>query len=77
MIDDQRGSLRVLVFSASLRAASLNTRLARLAVSTIERFGASVDHASMREFDARSYDGDVEADEGMPGGGRRFASGWS
>jgi chromate reductase, NAD(P)H dehydrogenase (quinone) len=72
MIDDQRSSLRVLVFSASRRAASLNTRLARLAVSAIERFGASVDYASMREFDAPSYDGDAEADEGMPAGAQAF-----
>ena len=72
MIDDQRTSLRVLVFSASRRAASLNTQLARLVVSAIERFGASVDYASMRDFDAPSYDGDAEADEGMPEGAQAF-----
>jgi chromate reductase, NAD(P)H dehydrogenase (quinone) len=52
MDDDRRESLRVLVFSASLRVDSLNTRLANLATTAIERLGASADLASMREFDA-------------------------
>jgi chromate reductase len=72
MSDDQREPLRVLVFSASLRAQSLNTRLARLAADAIERHGATVDLASMRDFDAPSYDGDVEAGEGPPPGARAF-----
>jgi hypothetical protein len=60
MDDDRRESLRVLLFSASHRTDSLNTRLADLATTAIERLGASADLASMREFDAPSYDGDVE-----------------
>lgn len=68
MSDDRRQSLRVLVFSASLRAESLNTRLASLAATVIERLGASVDLGSMGEFEAPSFDGDVEAAEGMPAG---------
>jgi NAD(P)H-dependent FMN reductase len=58
------------VFSASLRDESLNTRLARLAAEVVERHGATADLASMREFDAPSYDGDVEASDGMPPGPR-------
>ena len=72
MDDDEREPLRVLVFSASLRAESLNTRLARLAATVIERLGASVDLASMREFDAPSYDGDIEASDGLPAGAQAF-----
>ena len=60
MRNDQREPLRVLVFSASLRAESFNTRLASLAANVLERLGASVGLASMREFDAPSYDGDLE-----------------
>jgi hypothetical protein len=52
MDDDRRESLRVLLFSASHRTDSLNTRLANLATTAIERLGASADLASMREFDA-------------------------
>jgi chromate reductase, NAD(P)H dehydrogenase (quinone) len=74
MDDDRRESLRVLVFSASLRTDSLNTRLANLATTAIERLGASADLASMREFDAPSYDGDVETADGMPAGAQEFRS---
>lgn len=68
MSDDHREPLRMLVFSASLRSKSLNHRLARLAAETLKRHGVAVDLASMREFDAPSYDGDLEADVGMPPG---------
>ena len=68
MSNDHREPLRILVFSASLRAESLNTRLARLVAEAIERHGASVDLGSMRDFDTPSYDGDVETEGGMPSG---------
>ena len=58
-----RGSepkLKVLVFGASLRADSLNGTLAALAARLAQQTGAAVDHASMRDFDVPSYDGDVE-----------------
>ena len=64
--------VRLLVFSASLRADSLNTRLARLARSVIERHGASVDFAAMREFDGPSYDQDLKAKQGLPAGPREL-----
>ncbi len=60
--------LRVLVFGASLRADSLNTKLAALAARVAERDGATVDHASMRDFDVPSYDGDAESAQGIPKG---------
>jgi chromate reductase len=63
-----REPVRYLVFSASLRADSLNTRLARLAAVTIEANGGEVDIASMREFDSPSYDADVQRDRGVPPG---------
>ena len=63
-----REPVRVLVFSASLRSESLNSRLARLAGATVEANGGDVDFASMAEFDAPSYDGDVQASDGFPAG---------
>jgi NAD(P)H-dependent FMN reductase len=72
MTTDQREPLRILVFSASLRADSLNTRLAQLAAAAIEARNATVDLASMRDFDAPSYDGDDEAAKGLPPGARAF-----
>src|SRR5438105_1656537 len=61
-----RGPVRFLVFSASLRAGSLNTRLAQLAAETISANGGEVDLATMAAFAAPSYDTDVQAGEGFP-----------
>ncbi|RIK43018.1 MAG: NADPH-dependent FMN reductase [Chloroflexi bacterium] len=58
--------VRYLVFSASLRAESLNSRLARLAASTIEQHNGGVDLAAMEEFDTPSYDQDIQDSKGFP-----------
>ncbi len=65
-------STRFLVMSASLRSGSFNTRLAKLVADTIVANGASVDFASMDEFEAPAFNADVERDEGLPGGADRF-----
>jgi len=65
-------SLRVLIFSASLRADSLNTRLARLAARVAAQQGATVDLASMRDFDVPAYDGDLETGQGIPAGAQEL-----
>ncbi len=67
-----REPVRFLVFSASLRAASLNSRLARLASATIEANGGIVDSTSMPDFDTPSYDADVQDRDGFPPGADRF-----
>ncbi len=64
--------LRFLVFSASLRTDSLNTRLARLAVQIIEKHGGVVDFAEMKEFDVPSFNQDTEAKNGFPPGAEQF-----
>ena len=64
--------LKVLVFGASLRAGSLNRKLAALAARVAEQNGATVNHASMRDFDVPSYDGDVEKERGIPKGAEEF-----
>jgi chromate reductase len=64
--------VHVLVVSASLREASLNHRLATLAAGAAQRAGASVDLARIAEFDCPFYDGDAEADAGIPAGAQRF-----
>jgi NAD(P)H-dependent FMN reductase len=63
-----REPVQFLVFSASLRAGSLNTRLADLAAMTIEANGGEVDLASMRDFDCPSYNIDLQTDQGFPKG---------
>lgn len=65
-------NIKVLVFAASLRTESLNRRLAALAARVAEQYGATVDLASMRDFDVPLYDGDFEAAQGIPPGAQEF-----
>jgi chromate reductase, NAD(P)H dehydrogenase (quinone) len=60
--------LRVLVFSASLGKDSTNATLAHLAAQQASRYGAVVDEASMRDFDAPSFDPELEARGEIPAG---------
>ena len=68
----EREPVRFLVFSASLRADSLNSRLARLAAATIQANGGTVDPTSMPDFDTPSYDADLQNRDGFPPGADRF-----
>jgi len=63
---------RILVFSASLRKDSLNTRLAKLATSVIEKNGGIVDFTNIIEFDCPSFNQDLEADNFHPEGAEEF-----
>jgi chromate reductase len=65
-------SVKVLVFSASLREHSLNDRLATLAAQSVEAHGATVDRGFMADFDCPSYDGDEEREGQMPEGAVRL-----
>src|SRR5580692_9344709 len=70
--NQRRQPVRFLVFAASMRRDSLNVRLAELAAAAIEAGGGDVDVAGMRDFDAPSYDQDVQRDEGFPPGAEEF-----
>ena len=67
-----REPIRILVFGASLRADSINCRLARLAAKCIEANGGMVDTSTMRDFDTPSYDFDVQNSDGFPAGADKF-----
>jgi NAD(P)H-dependent FMN reductase len=67
-----REPVRFLLFSASLRKDSLNTRLATLARHLIEKNGGEVDFASMSEFDCSSYNQDNEIKGAPPAGAEEF-----
>ena len=67
-----REPIRILVFSASLRRESVNSKLARLAAVTIEANEGEVDLASMRDFDTPSYNADTQNSEGFPQGAEEF-----
>src|SRR6185436_17495125 len=64
--------LRFLVFSASLRNDSLNTRLAKLAAQVIEKNGGKADFANMSEFDCPSFNQDLELKDIHPEGAIEF-----
>ena len=67
-----REPVSFLVFSASLRADSLNSRLARQAAAAIADNGGIVDSTSMPDFETPSYDADVQASDGFPAGADRL-----
>jgi len=67
-----RPLLNVLVFAASRRAESLNRKLAALVARVAADAGATVDLASMHDFDVPSYDGDAEGTAGIPAGAQEF-----
>ncbi|HEY4733920.1 MAG: NADPH-dependent FMN reductase [Gemmatimonadaceae bacterium] len=68
MEDQKRGSVRLLVFAASLREGSMNDKLATLAASVAKQKGATVERATMAQFECPSYDMDVETSAGIPSG---------
>jgi NAD(P)H-dependent FMN reductase len=62
--------MRVLAFAASLRRGSLNRKLVELAADLARNeCGCEVDLADYRDFSMPMYDGDLDADRGMPQGG--------
>jgi len=71
-INTNREPISYLVFSASLRKDSLNTRLAKIATSLIEKNGGKVDYATMSEFDCASFNQDLEMEGKQPDGAVEF-----
>lgn len=57
----------VLLICGSLRTGSYNRKLADLAVPLLEAAGARVEDVSLRDYPLPIYDGDIEAEEGVPG----------
>ena len=71
-IKKQNEPLKILVFSASLRKDSLNTRLAKLVAKVIEKNGGIADYAMMSEFDCPSMNQDLEVNDFHPDGAKEF-----
>jgi chromate reductase len=69
---DQQESIKFLVFSASLRKDSFNTRLSKIASGVIEKNGGTVDYAEMSEFDCPSFNQDLEVNSFQPPGSSEF-----
>ena len=63
--------MKVLAFAGALRAGSHNRKLLGVAVEAL-RDQADVDRLDLREVAMPPYDGDIEANEGLPEGARAF-----
>ena len=63
---DRQPHPRILVFAGSTRAGSYNKRLARQAAESIERAGGRPTFIDLRDHPMPLYDGDLEAERGLP-----------
>jgi chromate reductase len=68
MANEKRCSVRLLVFAASMREGSMNETLASLGAAVAEDKGATVEKASMIDFECPAYDMDIELSKGLPAG---------
>ncbi|MFB4204988.1 hypothetical protein KBTX_01527 [wastewater metagenome] len=57
---------RILAFAASTRTGSFNARLLDAAVRHLRDAGAEVTDISLADYDMPIYNGDIEADDGVP-----------
>ena len=63
-------AVRLLAFSGSLRAGSLNTQLVRVAAEGARAVGAPVTVIALRDYPLPLYDADEEAQQGLPANAR-------
>lgn len=59
-------AVKILVFGGSLRTGSLSAKLAALAAKEIALLDADVTHISLGDYPLPLYDGDLEAQKGIP-----------
>ena len=64
--------IKFLVFVGSTRKASTNKQLAALAASTAKNLDAEVTLIDLKDFEMPLYDGDLEADQGLPENAKRL-----
>jgi NAD(P)H-dependent FMN reductase len=64
--------IKVLAFAGSLRSGSFNKKLVQVAAQIARKAGAEVTVVDLRDFNMPLYDGDDEADSGIPEGALRF-----
>ncbi len=60
---------KILAFAGSTRAASFNKQLISVAARLTEQAGAQVTEIDLRDYPMPLYDGDLEADSGIPENG--------
>lgn len=63
---------KILAFAGSLRTASFNKRLVRIAVEGARAAGAEVTELDLREIPMPLFDGDIEREQGLPPNAKLF-----
>ncbi|RQR49539.1 NADPH-dependent oxidoreductase [Burkholderia sp. Bp9140] len=63
-------SVKILAINGSSRRDSLNQKLLKIAARGAAEAGGEVTFVRLADFGLPLYDGDLEADEGIPGGAR-------
>jgi chromate reductase, NAD(P)H dehydrogenase (quinone) len=63
---------KILAFAGSTREASFNKKLVRIAAEGALEGGAEVKHLDLRNYPLPLYDGDLEAEAGIPENGLRL-----
>src|SRR5215475_5624821 len=58
--------VKVLCFAGSLRADSVNKKLAKVAVAAAKKHNAEVAFLDLKDYPLPIYDGDLEASSGLP-----------
>lgn len=66
-------STKILIFAGSARTDSHNARLAALARRVFDAAGATTRLVNLRDFPLPLYDGDLQAERGVPEAAHRFA----
>jgi len=66
------GIVKILAFAGSTRTDSYNKKLVKIAAEGARAAGAEVTLIDLRDFPMPLYDGDLEAESGLPGPARRL-----
>lgn len=63
---------KILAFAGSARKESLNKKLIRIAAEGAQENGADVSLVDLRDYPMPLYDGDLEAEQGLPENAKKF-----
>jgi len=67
-------TVKILAFAGSTRKESFNKKLARIAADAARAAGAEVTFLDLRDLPMPLYDGDLEAEQGIPENAKKFKS---
>lgn len=65
-------AIKVLCFAGSLRKDSLNKKLVKVAMKEAEAAGGQATFVDLKDLDLPIYDGDLEAESGLPAGAKKL-----